>query len=155
MSEESTKERAARLIEEFTALDDWMERYNHLVAMGDSMAQISSDVRSEDNYVPGCQSDLWIRAAVEPATGFVHFQVDSDSRITRGMAALIIRVLDGQPPEVIVGARLDFIDQIGFRQHLSAQRRNGLAAMIHWMKSRARAYLNGSPAAENAHPGLS
>ena len=139
MPAEPLPERAARVVEEFAALDDWVDRYRHLVEMGDELAATGDDIRSEENLIPGCQSSLWIEAAYDPAHDVIHFQADSDARITRGMAALLIRVLDGQHPAVIADSEMDFIDAIGLHDHLSAQRRNGLAAMIHWMKSRAQA----------------
>lgn len=141
MSAHSLRARSARVVEEFSALDDWVDRYRHLVELGASLPRLDAAERSEDNHIPGCQSELWIRADYDPKRHAIHFRADSDARITRGMAALVIRVLDGQSPDVIVDADLRFLDETGLSTHLSAQRRNGLAAMVHWMKERARLYL--------------
>lgn len=140
MPNDSLRERTRRVVAEFSALDDWVERYRHLVDLGDALPRLDEGERSDENHIPGCQSELWVHAEYDADRHVVHFRADSDARITRGMAALLIRVLDGQPPDVIAGAKLEFLDETGLSTHLSAQRRNGLAAMVHWMKERARAF---------------
>ncbi|MFW6040177.1 MAG: SufE family protein, partial [Gemmatimonadota bacterium] len=119
-------------------------RYQFLVRLGDAMRRVPPDEKTEDNYIPGCQYDIWISADYDRARDAVHFRADSDARISRGLAALIIEVLDGQPPNAIVRADLAFLDRMGLRRHLSARRRTGLAAMVEEMRSRARSFTRDS-----------
>jgi cysteine desulfuration protein SufE len=135
-------ERVEAIVQEFLDLDDQVARYRHLVAMGEAMPRIPTRERREEDYIPGCVYDIWIQAEHDPARGVLHFRADSDAKITRGLAALILRVLDGQPPRAVAEADLAFLDRIGLRSHLSAQRSNGLAAMIEQIRGRAREHLN-------------
>lgn len=138
MPVDTLEERARRIIEEFSALEDWIERYRYLVAMGDAMPRVADADKTGDNYIPGCQYDVWIQAEYDAEDQVVRFRADSTARITRGLAALILRVADGQPPAAIADADFEFLDTIGLRKHLSAQRTNGLSAMVHRMKTCAR-----------------
>lgn len=144
MTNPGFQERADRIVQEFAVLDDWIERYRHLVAMGDDMPGIGEEERTDEDYIPGCLFDIWLRAEYDPEDGVLHFRADSDAKITRGLAGLIIRVLDGLPPEAVVEAEFDFLDRIGLRAHLSAQRTNGLAAMLEQIRGRAREHLEPS-----------
>lgn len=141
-SGDTVRQRAARIVEEFGGLDDHIQRYRYLVDLGERMPRLPEEDRTEDNYIPGCQYDIWIRVDYDPDDGVLHFRSDSNAKITRGLAALIIRVLDGQPPAAILDAQLEFLDRIGLRAQLSAKRENGLQAMIHEMKRRAREYTD-------------
>ncbi|MFW6201469.1 MAG: SufE family protein [Gemmatimonadota bacterium] len=144
MGHDSIEQRADRLVDEFSRLEDWVERYQFLVRLGDTIARVPPDEKTEDNYIPGCQYDIWISADYDRARDAVHFTVDSDARVSRGLAALIIQVLDGQPPDAIVCVELDFLDRMGLRRHLSARRRTGLAAMVEEMRRRARSFIQDS-----------
>lgn len=141
MTNHSVQERASRVIEEFAGLGDAIDRYRHLVALGEAMPRLSASERTDENRLPGCQYGLWVTTEYDAARDVLYFRADSDAKITRGLAALILQVLDGQPPRAIVAAELEFLDAIGLRTHLSSKRSNGLSAMIQEMKSRARDHL--------------
>jgi len=130
-------ERARTIVAEFAALDDWLDRYRYLVAMGERMPRLAEEQRTEENRLRGCQYGLWLVSDYDANAGVLHFRVDSDAKIPRGLAALVLRVLDRQPPAVIATAELGFLDALGLGAHLSAQRSEGLAAMIHELKRRA------------------
>lgn len=134
----SIKEKEQELIEEFELFDDWMDKYNYLIELGKALPAIS-DSKKEDKYlISGCQSRVWLLPGLE--SGRVVFTADSDALITKGIVALLIRVLSDQPPGEIVDADLGFIDKIGLKEHLSQTRSNGLLNMIKQMKLYALAY---------------
>lgn len=118
--------------------DDWMGRYEYLIDMGKSLPPMSEEDHTEEYKIRGCQSQVWIKP--EKTNGTIHFAGDSDALITKGLVALLIRVLDGQPPEAIANADLGFLDEIGMQEHLSPTRKNGLAAMVKQMKLYGLAY---------------
>jgi cysteine desulfuration protein SufE len=142
MGEPSLSLRAEAIVRDFLKLEDQVARYRHLVAMGEAMPRIAPEERRKEDYIPGCVYDIWIQAEYDPDRGVLHFRADSDAKITRGLAALILKVLDGQPPRVIAEADLAFLERIGLRSHLSVQRGNGLAAMVEQIRGRAREHLN-------------
>lgn len=131
-------EKAHEVVEEFELFDDWMDKYNHLIELGKSLPEISHDKRAEKYLVRGCQARVWLSASLD--NGNVVFSADSDALITKGIVALLIRVLSGHPPTDIVDADLGFIDKIGLKEHLSQTRSNGLLNMIKQMKLYALAY---------------
>lgn len=135
---DSIDERAQEIVDEFEFFGDWMMRYEHLMELGDAIPEIDDADKTEENYIHGCQSDVWIKSIYDPDTHVLRFRGDSNAKITKGLAALIIRVLDEQPPDTVANATFDFLDDIGLREHLSSQRNNGLQAMVKQMKSRAR-----------------
>lgn len=133
MSETATiEEREREIVEEFELFDDWMGRYEYLIEQGKSLPLIDERFKDEAHKIHGCQSQVWVNA--EPRDGLVHYTADSDAMITKGLVAILVRVLSEQPPEAIVGAKLDFIDKIGLKEHLSPTRKNGLAGMVRQMK---------------------
>jgi len=134
-------ERSAEIVEEFSLFDDWFGRYEHLIEQGRDLPEIEDEYKTEDYRIRGCQSQVWMRAE-DAEDGTVHYKADSDALITRGLVALMIRVLDQQPAEAIVNAELDFLDAIGMNEHLSSTRKNGLHAMIKQMKRYALALTN-------------
>ena len=138
--DDSIRARSLRIIEEFSGLDDPIERYRHLVTLAEASPRLADAERTDEARIPGCQYGLWITTAYDERRGVLHFRADSDAKVTRGLAALLVRVLDGQPPAAIEEAELDFLDTIGLRGHLSAHRASGLSAMIQEMRSRARQY---------------
>lgn len=121
-----------RIIEEFNQFDDWMDKYNLLIEMGKELPLIETKYKTNQFLITGCQSRVWLHASYE--FDRVVFTADSDAVITRGIAGLLIRVLSRRKPDEIIKAKLDFIDQVGLKEHLSPTRSNGLNAMIKQMK---------------------
>lgn len=120
------------IIDEFSALDDWMDRYQLLIDMGSEQEPLDDAYKTEQNLIDGCQSRVWLHAAMED--GKVVFRAESDALIVKGIVTLLIRVLSGHTPQEIAAADLYFIDEIGLREHLSPTRSNGLLAMLRQMK---------------------
>jgi len=121
------------IIDEFELFgEDWEGKYEHLIELGKSLPKIEESFKTEDRIIKGCQSKVWLNA--EKKDGLVIFTADSDAIITKGMVALMIRVLSNQTPDVILNANLDFINKIGLTEHLSPTRANGLLSMIKQMK---------------------
>lgn len=124
------------IAEEFELFgDDWEGKYEHLIELGKSMPLIDPALKTEDRIIQGCQSRVWLDT--QEKDGKIEFTADSDAIITKGMIALMIRVLSGQKPEDIVKADLQFVDKIGLKEHLSPTRANGLLSMINRMKQEA------------------
>lgn len=119
-------------------LDEWMDKYNYLIDLGKTIPLIDPANRKEENLIRGCQSRVWLDASFEQ--GQIRYKADSDAIITKGIAALLIRVLDDHSPEEILQAELFFIDAIGLREHLSPTRSNGLVSMLKQMKLYALAF---------------
>jgi cysteine desulfuration protein SufE len=117
---------------EFQNFSDWMDKYNHLIEMGKTLPLIDEKLKVDNNLISGCQSRVWLAATFEK--GRVHFSADSDAMITKGIISMLIRVLSGQTPDTIINAKLDFIDRIGLKEHLSPTRSNGMDAMVRQMK---------------------
>jgi len=134
----SIDERAEDIVDEFAMFPDWMSRYQYLIDLGNEIPEIDDADKTDQHKIHGCQSDVWIRTNYED--GVLRFRGDSNAKITKGLAALIIRVLDKQPPETVRSAEFSFLNDIGMDKHLSSQRQNGLAAMIKQIKERAAQY---------------
>ncbi len=132
------KEKEQEVIEEFALFDDWMDKYNYLIELGKSVPKIDDQYKEEKYLISGCQAQVWLHARYED--GRVYYTADSDALITKGIVALLIRVLSGQPPADIVDAEMTFIDEIGLKEHLSQTRSNGLLNMIKQMKLYALAF---------------
>ncbi len=128
-------ERAQEVVDEFALFDDWMGRYEHIIDIGKDLPPLDDALKNDDTRIHGCQSKVWIHTDADDDR--MHLQGDSDAMITKGLAGLLIRVLDDQPPEVVRDAELEFIDDIGMREHLSSTRSNGLHAMIEQIRRRA------------------
>ena len=134
-------ERQDEIIEEFTELDDWMDRYQLLIDMGSSMEPLREEYKTEQNLIDGCQSRVWLHAT-KTDDGLLHFEADSDALIVKGIVSLLVGILDGQAPDDILHADLYFIDRIGLREHLSPTRSNGLVAMVKRIHDYALAFKN-------------
>lgn len=134
----SIAEAQAEIVEDFTMLDDWMDRYQLLIDMGEEQAPLPEQYKTPENLIDGCQSRVWI--VCEERDGRLHLEAESDALIVKGIIALLIRVFDGHSPQEIMDARLDFIDEIGLHEHLSPTRSNGLSAMLKKIKSFALVY---------------
>jgi len=125
-------ERQDEIIDEFSLFEDWMEKYEHIIELGKELNPLPEAEKSDDLLVRGCQSKVWLKADVQDQ--HVCFRADSDAIITKGLVAMMIRVLSGLTPDEIVHADLYFIDQIGLKEHLSPTRSNGLVSMIKKIK---------------------
>ncbi len=121
------------VVEEFGLFDQWMDKYEYIIDLGKKLPLIDDEFKDESHLIPGCQSQVWLHAELD--SDKVTFTADSDAIITKGIIALLIRVLSGQKPSDIAGADLYFIDRIGLREHLSPTRSNGLVSMVNKMKS--------------------
>jgi len=126
------------IIEEFALFDDWMDKYNQLIDMGKDLPVIDPKFKVRDYLIEGCQSKVWLRPEYDGKK--ISLSADSDAIITRGIVALLIKVLSGRTPEEIIGADLYFIDRIGLRQNLSPTRSNGLLSMVRQIKLYAMAF---------------
>lgn len=134
----SIKEIQEEIIEEFAMFDDWMQKYDYLIELSKDIPLISEEYRLNENLIKGCQSKVWLHA--RQIDGKVRYTADSDAIITKGIAALLIRVLSEQKAEDILENEMYFIDAIGLKEHLSMTRSNGLVSMIKQMKFYALAF---------------
>lgn len=126
------------IVEEFSIFDDWMDRYQQLIDLGNDLKPIDEKKRTEQYLIKGCQSKVWVDAEIN--SGKIIFSADSDAIITKGIVALLVRVLNDKTPQEILDADLYFIDKIGLKENLSPTRSNGLLAMVKQMKMYALAY---------------
>ena len=126
------------IIKEFEVFDDWMDKYNYLIELSRDLPLIDPKFKNNDYIINGCQSRVWLNA--EYADEKIRFTADSDAIITKGIIALLIRVLSDKKPDEIMNADLYFIDAIGLRQNLSPTRSNGLLSMVKQMKLYAIAF---------------
>lgn len=127
------------IVEEFSEVDDWMDRYSMIIDLGNSLPEIDEKYKTPDHIIEGCQSRVWLNAELTP-DGKIHYTADSDAIIVKGIISLLIQVLDNQTPDDIVNANLHFIDDIGLSEHLSPTRSNGLLAMVKQMRLYALAF---------------
>ena len=126
----------AEIIEDFTILPEWDERYAYLIEIGQKMTALPDQYKTEENIVRGCQSTVWLHR--ECRNGEIHLEADSDSLIVKGLAALLMKVFSGQSADNVLAADLTFFKETGLDKHLSSQRANGLMAMIDQIKSFAK-----------------
>jgi len=126
------------VIEEFSGLDDWMDKYQLLIDLGNEQEPLDEKYKTESNLIDGCQSRVWLQA--DYIDGKVMLSAESDALIVKGIIALLIRVLSGHTPEEILDAELYFIDEIGLKEHLSPTRSNGLLAMVKQIRMYALAF---------------
>ena len=130
----------SEITDEFNMLEDWMEKYEYIIELGKSLPMIDDKHKTDNNLIKGCQSRVWLYA--EEQDEKIIYSADSDAIITKGIVAVLIRVLSNQTPEEIATADLSFIDKIGFKEQLSQTRSNGLVSMIKEIKLYALAYQN-------------
>ena len=126
------------VIEQFADFDDWMDRYQLLIDLGNDLEPLDERYKTEQNLIDGCQSRVWLQC--DERDGKLWFTADSDALIVKGIIALLVHVLSGQTAKDILDADLYFIEQIGLREHLSPTRSNGLLAMVKQIKAYATAY---------------
>jgi cysteine desulfuration protein SufE len=129
---ETIKEIQEEIIEDFEMFDDWMQKYEFLIDLGKELTSIEEQYKIEDNLIKGCQSRVWLHA--EEKNGSIIYSADSDAIMTKGIIAILLRVLSNQKSEDIINADLSFIDEIGLKEQLSATRANGLVSMIKKIK---------------------
>ncbi len=129
-----------QIIQEFSLFDEWLDKYNYLIDLGNALPPIDPSHRTDNYAINGCQSRVWVDARMED--GKVWFGADSDAIITKGIISLLIRVLNGRTPQEILDTDLYFIERIGLRENLSPTRANGLLAMIKQMRLYALAFAN-------------
>lgn len=125
------------IIEEFSIFDDWLDKYDYLISLSDTLAEIDPAKRNEQHLIEGCQSRVWVAAEVRD--GKMHYTADSDAIITKGIVALLVRVMNGRTPREAASLDLYFVDAIGLGENLSPTRSNGLRSMIKQMKLDAAA----------------
>jgi cysteine desulfuration protein SufE len=126
------------IIEEFAGFDDWMDKYQLLIDLGNEQEPLEEKYKTEQNLIDGCQSRVWLVA--EEVNQMIHFRAESDALIVKGIVSLLIRVLSDHTPQEILEADLYFIDRIGLKEHLSPTRSNGLVAMVKQMRMYALAF---------------
>ena len=130
----------AEIVEEFNLFEDWMEKYEYIIELGKTLPMIDDKLKIEENLIKGCQSRVWLHT--QHNNGIITYTADSDAIITKGIVAILIRVLSNQKAEEIAKANLTFIDKIGLKEQLSQTRANGLVSMIKEMKLYALGYQN-------------
>ena len=126
------------IIEEFSSFDDWMDKYQLLIDLGNEQEPLDERYKTEQNLIEGCQSRVWLQADFHD--GVIDFSAESDALIVKGIVALLVRTLSGHTPQEILDADLYFIERIGLREHLSPTRSNGLLAMVKQMRMYAVAF---------------
>lgn len=138
MSTKSIAEVEAEITEEFSLFDNWMDKYQYIIEVGQSLPPLDEAYKKDENLVHGCQSRVWLVAREDEDK--VVFEADSDAIITKGLVGMLTRALSGHSPSEIVDAKLSFVDAVGIREHLSPTRSNGLNSMIKQMKYYALAF---------------
>jgi len=133
------QEKQEEIVSEFEVFDDWMEKYEYLIDLGKDLPLIQEELKTEERLIEGCQSRVWLNADFND--GKMQFSADSEAIITKGIIALLIRVLNDEHPETILKTDLKFISDIGLQEHLSPSRANGLNGMIKKMKMEALKYI--------------
>jgi len=134
----SIKEIQEEIIDEFSMFDDWMQRYEYIIDLGKNLPLIQEEFKTDDNLIKGCQSKVWLKG--EQNGDKILFTADSDAILTKGIIAILIRVFSNQTATDILNADMDFIDEIGLKEHLSPTRANGLVSMIKNIKMYALAF---------------
>lgn len=120
------------IIEEFSMFDDWLDKYDYLISLSDTLPAMDPALRNEKNLIEGCQSRVWVASAMRD--GKMYYEADSDAIITKGIVALLVRAMNGRSAEEVATMELYFIDAIGLGENLSPTRSNGLRAMVKQMK---------------------
>jgi len=130
------------IIEEFSGFDDWMDKYQLLIDLGNEQEPLEEKYKTEQNLIDGCQSRVWLVAEEKEVKSekVIHFRAESDALIVKGIVSLLIRVLSDHTPQEILDADLYFIEEIGLKEHLSPTRSNGLVAMVKQMRVYALAF---------------
>lgn len=131
-------EKQDEIIEEFSSFDDWMDKYQILIDLGNLLAPMDEKYKTSQNLIEGCQSRVWLQA--DCVDGHIFFQAESDAIIVKGIVSLLVEILSGHTPDEILSADLYFINRIGLTEHLSPTRSNGLLSMVKQMRLYALAF---------------
>ena len=129
-----------QIIDDFSAFDDWMDKYQMIIEMGNNLEPLDEKYKTPQNLIEGCQSRVWLQADFDEDTNLIHFTGDSDAVIVKGLVSLVIQVLSDHTPDEILNADLYFIEQIGLKENLSPTRSNGFLSMIKQMRIYALAF---------------
>ena len=129
-----------QIIDDFSAFDDWMDKYQMIIEMGNNLEPLDDKYKTPQNLIEGCQSRVWLQADLDEQTNLIHFTGDSDAVIVKGLVSLVIQVLSDHTPDEILNADLYFIEQIGLKENLSPTRSNGFLSMITQMRIYALAF---------------
>lgn len=135
---ETINELQDEIIEEFNGFDDWMDKYQLLIDLGNEQEELDAKYKTDDNLIDGCQSRVWLQADL--VDGKIIFQAESDALIVKGIISLLIKVVSGHTPDEILNSDLYFIEKIGLKEHLSPTRSNGLLAMVKQIRMYALAF---------------
>lgn len=141
----SIEQKQQELIEEFSFYPDWMQKYEYIIELGKDLPLINGEYKTDEYIIRGCQSKVWLQGELSKE-GKVVFTADSDAIITKGLVAMVVRVLSEEKAEDVLNADLHFINDIGLNEHLSPTRSNGLASMIKQMKTYGLAFSQGTKA---------
>lgn len=133
------EQKEQNIIDEFSEIDDWMDRYACIIDMGNSLPPLDEKLKTADRLIEGCQSRVWLDAELTPQ-GTIEYRADSDAIIVKGIISMLVDVLSGHTPDEILAADLHFIRDIGLSEHLSPTRSNGLVAMLKQMRAYAAAF---------------
>jgi len=134
----SIKDIQNEIVDEFSLFEDWMQKYEYLIELGKSIKPIKEENKIDSNLIKGCQSKLWLHA--EFSKGKMVYTADSEAIITKGIAAILLRVFSNQTPNDIINSNVDYIDKIGLKEHLSPTRANGLMSLVKQLKYYALAF---------------
>ena len=137
-NQQNIEEIEKEIAEEFSLFDSWDDKYEYIIDLGKKLPPLEDQYKMDENRVRGCQSTVWLVA--DYREGKVFYKAESDAVIVKGLISMLIRVLSGQSPDNVIGAKLNFIQQIGMTTHLAQTRSNGLLAMVKQMKNFALAY---------------
>lgn len=129
-----------QIIDDFAAFEDWMDKYQMIIEMGNNLEPLDEKYKTPQNLIAGCQSRVWLQADYDEATHLIHFTGDSDAVIVKGLVSLVIQVLSDHTPDEILASDLYFIEQIGLKENLSPTRSNGFLSMIKQMRIYALAF---------------
>ena len=129
-----------QIIDDFSAFDDWMDKYQMIIEMGNNLEPLDEKYKTPQNLIEGCQSRVWLQTDLDEQTNLIHFTGDSDAVIVKGLVSLVIQVLSDHTPDEILNADLYFIEQIGLKENLSPTRSNGFLSMIKQMRIYALAF---------------
>ncbi len=138
--EDTIEKTEAEIVEDFSFFDNWEDKYEYIIDFGKSLKPMNAVYKTDENKVAGCVSQVWLHT--EYKNGKLYFEADSDAIITKGLVGLLVKVLSGKEPKDIINAKLEFIDKIGMKEHLSPTRSNGLVSMIKFMKRSAEQCIN-------------